>query len=102
VIHRWALIAAMDLFVAPTMGFDLLYVLVIIRLERRNLVWINVTPHPTAEWIARQVTEAFPWAEAPRLPDPCTRGGSIRTSFAEAVLPRRAWGNGLIADAHGP
>ena len=59
-------IAAMDLFVAPTLGFDLLYVLVIIRLERRNLVWINVTPHPTAEWIARQVTEAFPWAEAPR------------------------------------
>jgi transposase InsO family protein len=59
-------IAAMDLFVAPTIGFDLLYVLVIVRLERRNLVWINVTPHPTAEWIARQVTEAFPWAEAPR------------------------------------
>ena len=59
-------IAAMDLFVAPTIGFDLLYVLVIIRLERRNLVWINVTPHPTAQWIARQVTEAFPWAEAPR------------------------------------
>jgi transposase InsO family protein len=59
-------IAAMDLFVAPTIGFDLLYVLVIIRLERRNLVWINVTPHPTAEWIARQVTEAFPWTEAPR------------------------------------
>jgi hypothetical protein len=48
-------IAAMDLFVAPTIGFDLLYVLVIVRLERRNLVWINVTPHPTAEWIARQV-----------------------------------------------
>src|SRR5262245_21056236 len=56
-------IAAMDFFVAPTIGFDLLYVLVIIRLARRNLVWINVTPHPTAEWIARQVTEAFPWAE---------------------------------------
>ena len=33
---------------------------------RRNLVWINVTPHPTAEWIACQVTEAFPWTEAPR------------------------------------
>src|SRR6202171_2981224 len=58
--------AAMDLFVAPTIGFDLLYVLVIVRLERRNLVWINVTPHPTAEWIARQITEAFPWSEAPR------------------------------------
>jgi transposase InsO family protein len=50
----------------PTIGFDLLYVLVIVRLERRKLVWINVTPHPTAEWIARQVTEAFPWDEAPR------------------------------------
>ena len=55
-------IAAMDLFVAPTIGFGLLYVLVIVRMERRKLVWINVTSHPTAEWIARQVTEAFPWA----------------------------------------
>ena len=48
-------IAAIDLFVAPTIGFDLLYVLVIVRLERRKLVWMNVTPHPTAEWIARQL-----------------------------------------------
>jgi transposase InsO family protein len=60
------LIAAMDLFVVPTIGFDLLYGLVIVRLARRDLVWINVTPHPTAEWIARQITEAFPWSEAPR------------------------------------
>jgi len=59
-------IAAMDLFIVPTIGFDLLYVLVIVRLERRDLVWINVTPNPTAEWIARQITEAFPWNEAPR------------------------------------
>ena len=59
-------IAAMDLFVVPTIGFDLLYVLVIVRLERRDLVWINVTPNPTAEWIARQITEAFPWNETPR------------------------------------
>ncbi len=59
-------IAAMDLFVVPTIGFNLLYVLVIVRLARRELVWINVTTHPTAEWIARQVTEAFPWNEAPR------------------------------------
>jgi hypothetical protein len=47
-------IAAMDLFVVPTIGFDLLYVLVIVRLARRDLVWINVTPNTTAEWIARQ------------------------------------------------
>src|SRR6266699_2425513 len=41
-------IAAMDLFIVPTIGFDLLYVLVIVRLARRDLVWINVTTHPTA------------------------------------------------------
>ena len=56
----------MDLFVVPTIGFDLLYAFIIIRLDRRNLVWINVTTNPTAEWIARQITEAFPWSEAPR------------------------------------
>jgi transposase InsO family protein len=59
-------IAAMDLFVVPTIGFDLLYAFVIVRLDRRDLVWINVTTNPTAEWIARQITEAFPWNEAPR------------------------------------
>ena len=59
-------IAAMDLFVVPTIGFELLYAFVIVRLDRRDLVWINVTANPTAEWIARQLTEAFPWNEAPR------------------------------------
>jgi hypothetical protein len=59
-------IAAMDLFVVPTVGFDLLYAFVIVRLDRRDLVWINVTANPTAEWVARQITEAFPWDEAPR------------------------------------
>ncbi len=59
-------IAAMDLFVVPTIGFNLLYALIIVRLDRRDLVWINVTRHPTAEWIARQLTEAFPWNEVPR------------------------------------
>ena len=59
-------IAAMDLFVVPTIGFDLLYGLVIVQLARRELVWINVTAHPTAEWIAQQIVEAFSWNEAPR------------------------------------
>jgi transposase InsO family protein len=59
-------IAAMDLFVVPTIGFKLLYGFVIVRLSRRDLVWINVTTNPTAEWIARQITEAFPWNEGPR------------------------------------
>jgi hypothetical protein len=40
--------------------------LIIVRLARRELVWVNVTADPTAEWIAQQITEAFPWNEAPR------------------------------------
>jgi transposase InsO family protein len=59
-------IAAMDLFVIPTIGFRLLYGFAIVRLDRRDLVWINVTTNPTAEWVARQITEAFPWDGAPR------------------------------------
>jgi transposase InsO family protein len=59
-------IAAMDLFVVPTIGFKLLYGFVIVRVHRRELVWINVTTNPTAEWVARQITEAFPWNSAPR------------------------------------
>ncbi len=58
-------IAAIDLFVVPTVSFKLLYALVILRLDRRRLVWINTTASPTAAWIARQITEAFPWDEAP-------------------------------------
>ena len=58
-------IAAIDLFVVPTISFGLLYGLVIIRIARRNLVWVNVTANPTAEWVGRQMTEAFPWLEAP-------------------------------------
>ena len=54
----------------PTIGFDVLYALVIVRLARRELVWANVTAHPTAECIARQITEAFPWERGPTLPDP--------------------------------
>src|SRR6267142_5059182 len=59
-------IAAMDLFVAPTINCRMLYGFVIVRLDRRDLDWINVTSNPTAEWVARQITEAFPWDMAPR------------------------------------
>jgi hypothetical protein len=45
---------------------DLLYAFVIVRLGRRDLVWTNVTAYPTADWVARQITEAFPWNDAPR------------------------------------
>src|SRR3979490_1278607 len=55
-------IAAMDLFVVPTIGFDLLYAFVIVRLDRRDLVWINVTRHPAAEWLPPQKHKTSPAA----------------------------------------
>lgn len=59
-------IAAVDLFVVPTVGFKLLYGIAILHLNRRELVWTNATYHPTAEWIANQVSQAFPWETAPQ------------------------------------
>ena len=53
-------IAAMDLFVVPTIGFRLLYAFVIIRLDRRDLAWINVTANPTAEWVRFKSRKLFP------------------------------------------
>ena len=50
----------------PTIGFALLYAFVIVRLDRKTLVWTTVTRNPSADWIARQITEEFPWNEAPR------------------------------------
>src|ERR1700739_1500398 len=58
-------IAAIDLFVVPTIRFNLLYGIAILHLKRRELGWTNATAHPTAEWIAQQISEAFPWDEAP-------------------------------------
>jgi transposase InsO family protein len=57
--------AAMDFLIVPTVGFKLLFVLVILRHQRRRLISLSVTANPTAEWIARQITDAFPWNEAP-------------------------------------
>jgi transposase InsO family protein len=58
-------IAAADLFVVPTIGFKLLYCLVILAHGRRRLIHYAVTARPTAEWVARQIIEAFPWDEVP-------------------------------------
>ena len=58
-------IAAIDLFVVPTVNFKLLFGLVILRHDRRLLVHVGVTSHPTAEWISRQISEAFPWESSP-------------------------------------
>ena len=59
-------IVAMDLFVVPTISFRLLYGLLIIGHGRRQILWLGVTAHPTAEWPANQLTEACGWEQIPR------------------------------------
>ena len=97
-------IAAVDLFVVPTIGFKMLYGFVIVRLDRRDLVWINVTTNPTAEWVARQITEAFPWNEAPRymIRDRDRIYGAVVTRRLRAMgirdrptAPASPWQNGF-------
>jgi transposase InsO family protein len=103
--NHTAHIAAIDLFVVSTIGFKLLYALVILRLERRRLVWTNVTTNPTAEWIAQQITEAFPWGEAPRylIRDRDTAYGAEVARRLRAmgirdrpIAPRSPWQNGHV------
>jgi transposase InsO family protein len=77
-------IGAMDFLIVPTIGFRLLFVLVILRHERRRLISLSVTAHP-AEWIARQITDAFTWDEAP---DHMTRDRD--GSYGQAVTKRLA------------
>jgi len=60
-------IAAMDMFVVPTISFRLLYGLLILRHDRREILWLGVTAHPTAEWIANQLAEAYGWERTPRF-----------------------------------
>jgi hypothetical protein len=82
-------IAAIDLFVLPTIAFQILYCLVIVRHGRRLWVSFGVTANPTAEWISRQVTEAFPWDHAPRhlIRD---RDTSYGPAFVHARLAEQA------------
>lgn len=58
-------IAAIDMCIVPTLTFDRLFAFLVLGHGRRQLLWFEVTRHPTAEWLARQITEAFPWASAP-------------------------------------
>ena len=104
-------VAAMDFFVVPTLAFDLLYVFVIIRLDRRALVWVGVTRHPTAEWVARQITEGFPWGEAPRnlLRDrDCIYGALVKRRLQamgirdKPTAPASPWQNAFAERLIGP
>jgi transposase InsO family protein len=59
-------IASIDLFVVPTIAFQQLFAFLVLGHNRRQLLWFAVTSNPTAEWLARQITEAFPWNTAPK------------------------------------
>ena len=64
--HVKQVVAIDDFLVVPTVSFRLLFVFVVLGHERRHAIHFNVTAHPTAEWTARQIAEAFPWDSAPR------------------------------------
>jgi transposase InsO family protein len=77
---------------------------VIVRIHRRDLVWINVTANPTAEWVARQITEAFPWDGAARymIRDRDRIYGTVVTRRLRAmgirdkpIAPASPWQNGF-------
>ena len=98
-------IAAMDLLVVPTICFRLLYVLVILGHHRRRILSFGVTSHPTAEWIARQITDAFPWTETPRylIRDRDAIYGHVVTRRLKSMgirdrptAPRSPWQNGYV------
>ena len=95
-------IAAIDLCVVPTLTFDRLFAFLVLGHGRRQLLWIEVTRHPTAEWLARQITEAFPWASAPSylVRDNDRAYGHVFTSRVRAmgirdrpISPRSPWQN---------
>ena len=58
-------LVSVDFFVVPTVSFRILYVFLVLAHERRRVVHFNVTEHPTAEWTAAQLMQAFPWDTAP-------------------------------------
>jgi hypothetical protein len=84
-------IVSIDLFVVPTIAFQQLFVFLVLGHERRQLLWFAVTCNPTAEWLARQITEAFPWESAPT---PCARPnrGDSRLHKAEPTGVRSGTG----------
>jgi len=98
-------IAAIDMFVVASASFRLLYVMIILARDRRKIVRTAVTEHPTAVWVSRQVTEAFPWDTAPRylLRDRDASYGSDFQGRIEAMgitevitAPRSPWQNAYV------
>jgi transposase InsO family protein len=97
--------ASIDFLVVPTITFKLLFVLVVLSHERRRVVHFGITANPTAEWTARQITEAFPWDTAPRYlirDRHRTYGRTFRDHVAAMAITevptaaRSPWQNGYV------
>jgi len=101
--HR-EVIAAMDFFIVPTLSFGVLYCFFVIAHDRRRILQLNVTKHPTSAWVIQQLREAFPYDSAPKhlIFD---RGGSFNQEVIETIKsfgiePKRTsfqspWQNGV-------
>jgi transposase InsO family protein len=98
-------IASIDLFVVPTITFQQLFAFLVLGHKRRQLLWFAVTRNPTAEWLARQITEAFPWDAAPKylIRDNDRAFGAVFKARVRAMgirdRPtsfRSPWQNGLV------
>ena len=97
--HAHQLIAA-DFFVVPTVTCRLLFVLVLLAHDRRRVVHVAVTEHPTAAWTAQQFRDAFPWDERPRylLRDRDHAFDHVKTIGIQEVLtaPGSPWQNAYV------
>ena len=60
-------LTSIDFFTVPTASFRILYVFLVLRHERRELIHFNVTEHPTAQWTAQQMVEAIRWDPPPKI-----------------------------------
>ena len=98
-------IASVDFLIVPTLAFERLFVFVILGLGRRRLLWIGVATNPAAEWLARQITEAFPWDTVPGflIRDNDGAYGEAFTQRLRAmgigdrpIVPRSPWKNGNV------
>src|SRR3979411_186003 len=98
-------IAAIDLCVVPTLTFERLFAFIVLGHGRRRWLWFAVTRHPTAEWLAQQIVEAFPWNTAPTylMRDNDGAYGRAFTSRVRAmgirdrpISPRSPWQNTYV------
>lgn len=95
-------LVSIDFLVVPTVSFRILYVFIVVAHHRRHAIHFNVTAHPTAEWTAQQIAEAFPWDSAPRYlvhDRDCIYGASFHQRVREMSIrevltaPRCPWQN---------